>query len=295
MAQLVVLDREVQRLHDLTRSVAASELHVLIEGESGTGKKTLAHSLHRRSQRAARPLFPFDCSVVTADGNGWAERTFASAGGGTVLLDRVDKLPLAAQTSLKRYIEDGEPRGAAMPRFVSTSERDLDAEVQPGRFRADLYYLLAGVTLKVPPLRLRRLEIPVLAQIYAARARARVGLPAPEITDQALDLMESHSWPGNIPELRNVMERAVLLAGDAPIDVAHLPVEQLRAHAPRVAGDLRRDLADEEKLRIVAALAQCGGNQTRAAKLLGMPRRTLVSRLDEYGIARPRRPRQRPA
>jgi two-component system, NtrC family, response regulator AtoC len=247
----------------------------------------------------------------------------ASATSGSVLLDEIGELPLALQATLLRVLEDGavRPVGAtrATPidvRWIAATNRDLAIEVAHGRFRKDLYYRLQGFVVTVPPLRDRRAEIHAIA-----RAVAGQGAGGPRaFTDAALVALAGYAWPGNVRELRNAIASAALLAGVGPIDAAHLPVAITRevatrraeppdpeptgpdsptpralAAAPRAAElvapaarALRDVLADEERRRIIDALRQLGGNQSRAAELLGMPRRTLVKRLREYGIPRGR-------
>jgi len=161
-------------------------------------------------------------------------------------------------------------------RFVSATHRDLPAEVEAGRFRQDLYFRLNGITLHVPPLRARPYEIEPLARELARDK---------ELTTEAIAALRAHAWPGNVRELRNVVERAVVLAGDGPIEPRHLRLE-------KVARSSLKDEKDAlEQKRILDALATCGGNQTQAAKMLGIARGTLVARLERYDVTRPRKPK----
>ena len=245
-----------------------------------------------------------------------------SAHGGTVFLDEIGELPLPTQAKLLRVFEGDEVMrvGAVKPRridvrFIAATNRDLEEGTRRGTFREDLYFRLSGVSLIIPPLRERRAEIEPLARRFV-RQFARGG--AQDISPQALAWLERYSWPGNVRELRNVIERAMLLAGDGLILIEHLPVEKMGATLPTappsgppsfpppppfvvppppaaaVASDrtpegLRQQLEVAERNRVLQALDACAGNQTRAAKMLGISRRTLVSRLDTYGIARPRK------
>jgi DNA-binding NtrC family response regulator len=208
-------------------------------------------------------------------------------------------------------------------RFVAATNRDLEAEIVRGTFRQDLFFRLNGATLVIPPLRERPAEIAGLAHTFVELAAPKVGLArAPELSRDALAALMRYPWPGNIRELRNMMERAVLLSGESPITTAHLPLEKMRAtfaatggggDGPRASGFgprpeaaakpgpprplvaspvLRRGphlTPDEERTEIESALAACGGNQTRAAKMLGIARRTLINRIHEFGLARPRK------
>jgi two-component system response regulator AtoC len=190
-------------------------------------------------------------------------------------------------------------------RFLSATNRNLEEEVSRGTFRQDLFFRLNGISLYVPPLRERVQEIRGLAEsflVQAGRALAR-GEP-PRISGEAMTLLERYSWPGNIRELRNVIDRAVLLCTGATILPEHLPLEKMKAtltatqarpeEGSTVRGGtmpIKSEIEALERQRILDALKECAGNQTKAAKLLGMSRRTLLHRLDTYGIARPRKPR----
>jgi transcriptional regulator with PAS, ATPase and Fis domain len=240
-----------------------------------------------------------------------------AADGGTVFLDEVGELPLTVQAKLLRVIDQREVLrlGTLKPRrldvrFLAATNRDLEAEVASGAFREDLFYRLNAVLIAVPPLRQRVAEIAPLARLFAARAARELGLARePSIGASAMALLESYRWPGNVRELRNVIERAVLLSGDErEITVEHLPAEKMgrvipgrespraqRAAAVTAAPPRSPAIAAEERARVVSALAQCDGNQTHAAKVLGMSRRTLISRMEAYGLPRPRKRRSRPS
>ncbi len=293
-------------LHKLAERIASGRISVLILGETGVGKEVLARTIHDRSPRANKPFLPLNCSALSeslleSELFGHEKGAFTgadrdkrglleTADGGTVFLDEIGELPVAMQVKLLRVLEErsvmrvgGVESRPIDVRFVAATHRDLEARIAEGAFREDLYFRLNGATLVIPPLRERTDEIEPLARAFAAEVAQEMShASAPELSREALDALRAYRWPGNIRELRNVIERAVLLAGDAPIAHGHLPMEKLRApgadkNAPPAA----------EKQRIMDALAQCGGNQTRAAKLLGISRRTLVKRLDQHGIARP--------
>ena len=225
-------------------------------------------------------------------------------------------MPLATQAKLLRVIETRQVLrvGSLKPRpidvrFVAATNRDLEAEVRRGTFRRDLYFRLNGISIVVPPLRERPAEISALAQLFLERSAAQTGRkPAPRLAPDALALLQSYAWPGNIRELKNVIERAVLLCVGSKILPEHLPMEKIRASIasvedlavksrqaaqPRPPGEgpapVRAELEALERRRILDALTACAGNQTKAAKMLGMSRRTLLHRLDSYGVARPRK------
>jgi transcriptional regulator with PAS, ATPase and Fis domain len=227
-----------------------------------------------------------------------------TAEGGSVFLDEIGELPLSLQPKLLRVLEERavlrlgslEPRPIDV-RFIAATNRDLEAEVKRGRFRDDLYFRLSGVTLVIPPLRERLEEIPALVESFLAEATADLGREEElEISDEALQMLARYSWPGNLRELKNIAERAALLCGDGPVLPEHLPLDKMRATLapPRdlaavASADLRSGVSAYERSRIIEALRDCDGNQTRAAKLLGISRMTLSTRMDAYGLPRPRK------
>jgi two-component system response regulator AtoC len=336
---IVVADAAMERLYKLAERVAAGTISVLILGETGAGKEVLAERLHKLSPRAARPFVSLNCAALTESlleselfGHERGAFTGAiaqklglleSADGGTVFLDEVGEMPASTQAKLLRVIETRQVLrvGGLKPRpidvrFVSATNRDLEAEVSRGAFRRDLYFRLNGIALSIPPLRQRPGEIEALARLFLDRATAQAGRGRAQIDHDALELLRSYTWPGNIRELRNVMERAALLAAGARITREHLPMEKMRAtfagisdaaappapppprpavEAPAAAPtekqppSVRAEIEALERRRILDALAECAGNQTKAARLLGMSRRTLLHRLDSYGVARPRK------
>jgi DNA-binding NtrC family response regulator len=321
---VVVATAAMRELHALARRVAASTVPVLLLGETGVGKEVFAERIHAASPRAAMPYVKVNCgnlteSMVEAELFGHEKGAFTgavsaraglveAAEGGTLFLDEVGELPPAMQTRLLRVLEDREVRRVGSNRsrrvdvrFVAATNRDLESEVAAGRFRADLFYRLNGFVLEIPPLRERVGEIVPLALKFARQARARLGLDGDvELTPAARAWLEQHPWRGNIRELRNTMERAVVLADRAPIDAAHMPaVTRTRTMQPPTAPPAETTPApaetaraaddDDERRRVIEALERCVGNQTRAAKLLGVSRRTLVTKMERYGLPRPRK------
>jgi two-component system response regulator AtoC len=312
------------RVHDLVDRVATSMISVLILGETGVGKEVLAERVHLRSARSARPFLRLNCAALAetlleSELFGHEKGSFTgavetkvglleTAQGGTVFLDEIGELPLPTQAKLLRVIEQRELLRVgglkSRPidvRFVAATHRDLTAEIERGMFRRDLYFRLDGITLTIPPLRARPGELEALARRFVHRAAAALGRPPPCLTASTLAQLRAHPWPGNIRELRNVMDRAVLLAADR-IEPDHLlivpalaptrPQDPQPVPADEAAGDLaevRRHAHVLEREHIVAALARAAGNQKVAAQLLGISRRTLVTKLERHAIDRPRK------
>lgn len=301
-------------LPQLVARVARSELSVLVGGETGVGKEVFARRIHERSARADGPFVPLNCGALSEEllaselfGHEQGAFTGAqttktglleTAAGGTVFLDEVGEMPMSQQVKLLRVLEErmvmrvgGLQARPIDVRFVSATNRDLRQEVAAGRFREDLYYRLNGITLRIPPLRERIGEIPGLSREFLAGAATKAGLRTPPpLSAEALAALERHPWPGNVRELKNVIERAVVLAGDEPVGVEHL-FEDLGDALPSATELPQRGEVDE-RTRIVQALQQCAGNQTRAAELLGVSRRTLGTWMDRHAIARPQKSRR---
>jgi two-component system, NtrC family, response regulator AtoC len=364
---VVVEDPAMQRLYRMAQRIADSSISVLLLGETGVGKEVLAEAIHNLSPRANKPFLRLNCAafaeqLLESELFGFERGSFTgatqakpglfeTADGGTVFLDEVGEIPLSTQAKLLRVLEERKVMrvGALRPRsidvrFIAATNRDLEGEVERQTFREDLYFRLNGISLLIPPLRERPSEILPLARAFLAdfgRLRPRAVLP--EISPEAVALLLRYSFPGNIRELRNVMERALLLSADGEIRPDHLPVEKMGATvsarslrtplppppslpprpkpAPHPAeswptvvppppdppeterlsrldldevldlstDELRQKIEDVDRERVRAALAQCAGNQTQAAKLLGISRRTLVSRLEAYNLPRPRK------
>jgi two-component system, NtrC family, response regulator AtoC len=310
----------MKKVMALAERAAAGTINVLVAGETGVGKELLAETVHRASPRRDGPYVCLNCaalseSLLESELFGHERGAFTgavaakpglleTAAGGTLFLDEVGELPLATQAKLLRVIETREVTrlGSVRPRridvrFIAATNRELEAEVGRGAFRQDLYFRLNGMTLTIPPLRTRVVEIPYLAETFARQICRDLGRPPPVLPPQIMELLEAYAWPGNIRELKNVVERAVLLSTGPIIGPEHLPLEKLAptaapplgsTPAPRV--DTQKIVAPTEREKIIAALEACAGNQSRAAELLGIPRRTFVNKLDLYKIPRPKKP-----
>jgi len=308
-------------LDALLPRVAKSAISVILEGETGVGKEVAARRLHALSGRSAGPFVAINCgaiseSLLESELFGYEKGAFTGAAqakiglieaahGGTVFFDEVGDMPAPLQMRLLRVLEQREVLrvGGVQPRcvdvrVVSATHRELGEEVRAGRFRQDLWFRLNGITLRLPPLRARRDAVERLAGEFAAEAAAENGArEVPHFTAEALEALRAHPWPGNVRELKNVVRRAVVLADGGEIGRAHLqldPVMPPLAAATQPVdhaepAELKAELRDLERQRILAVLESCGGNQTRAAKQLGIARGTLIARIAEYGLARPRR------
>jgi two-component system, NtrC family, response regulator AtoC len=301
---VVCADPVMVNLFSLIGTIADSDLPVVLLGETGTGKEVLASALHRGSARRGQPMLAVNCasfsgSLLESELFGHERGAFTgalalrkgvfeTADGGTLMLDEIGELPLDTQAKLLRVLESGELMrlGASEPRrvdirYIAATSRDLPAMVADGSFRADLYFRLNGFTFKVPALRDRVADILPLARHFAG---ADVVL-APE-AEQAL---VAHPWPGNVRELRRTIERARVLARGGVVGAAHLCLET----SSEPDGDVYKAIQDkqraEQRKQILSALEATDGNQTLAAKRLGISRRTLVARLAALDIPRPRK------
>jgi two-component system response regulator AtoC len=313
-ASLVGPSEPMQEVLRQVRKVAPQKTTVLLQGESGTGKELVARAIHDLSPRAALPFVAVNCGAIPGElleselfGHVRGAFTDASrtkkglveeADGGTLFLDEVGELPLAMQVKLLRFIEDEEvrPLGDVRARkvdvrVVAATARELRKAVAAGQFREDLLYRLDVVTVRLPPLRDRKDDIPALAAHFLARqARLRPDLPGLALGDDAREALLAHRWPGNVRELEHALERAVVLADGPVVREQDLP-EAVRAPPPAPppeAGEAglsvkRATRALEERL-IRAALERTGGNRTRAAELLELSYRALLYKIRDYGI-----------
>ena len=283
------------------RQVAATDATVLLLGESGTGKSQVARYVHYQGKRAAAPLVEVHCAalpetLLEAELFGHERGAFtgatqrkpghlAAADGGTLFLDEIGEVAPATQVKLLRFLQERTfvPVGAVAEsrvdvRVVSATNRDLDAAVRDGEFREDFFYRLNVFAIRVPALRERREDLlPIADRFLAAR-----GVPAARLGPEARQRLLEHAWPGNVRELENVLERALILAGEEPIAPAHLAVGPTAGARGRRAAELLGEgfsLDGFEAELIRAALERAGGNKTEAAKLLGVTRRRLYSLL----------------
>ncbi len=302
----------MQRLYERIRRVAPTQARVLVTGENGTGKELVARAIHRHSPRAARPFVSVNCAAIPRElfeselfghergaFTGATTRRrgkFVRADGGTLFLDEVGEIPQELQPKILRALEAGavEPVGSDREvevdvRVVAATNQDLDAAVAGGRFREDLYYRLKVVTLDVPPLRERREDIPALVAHFVRSASERNNLRPRRITAAAVERLSRHPFPGNVRELRNLVERLVILARGDDIDVAD--VEDAlpeAAAAPATDGRALRDVMEDVERRVVrAALERNGWRMAATARELGLERSHLYKKVRALGIEKP--------
>ncbi|MBK7534166.1 MAG: sigma 54-interacting transcriptional regulator [Myxococcales bacterium] len=313
-SDLVVSDPAMKHLYATVERIAEASLTVLIFGETGVGKELVTEALHRSSPRRDKPLVKLNCaslpeSLLESELFGYergaftgADRRkvgfFEAADGGLLFLDEIGEMPLTLQAKLLRVLErktitrvGGTQEISVDVRVVAATHRDLDAEVRAGRFREDLFFRIAGFTVFVPPLRDRKAELLPLAEYFVRKVAAESGIAPPSIDDAARAALLRHDWPGNVRELKNAMERAIVMQNSGVIGIEHLP-ERLRAAAPVSAplggdGKIRQQLAEIERTAIVEALEATGGNQTHAAQRLGISRRTLIYKMEKFGLKAP--------
>lgn len=304
----------------VTQKIAAApRVPVLIHGESGSGKERVARAIHCQSPRAAGPWVTLNCSALPeglmeselfghekgafTDAKQQKRGLLELADGGTLFLDEIGDLAPTLQPKLLRVLETrsfrrlgGSREIQVDVRFVAATHRNLPEMVKEGRFRQDLYYRLNVGAIDVPPLRARRGDIAALAQHFLREAALAIGLAPPELPADSTALLSAYPWPGNVRELRNVLERAVILCDGGRIGPAQLPAEISGAVLPAptfpvVSAGGTPTLAEVEARHILAVLAQCEGNKTHAAELLGITRLTLRNKLkgmgdsDELGVS----------
>ena len=313
--ELVVGSPAMRKALEIVQKVAPHDSPVLITGASGTGKELIARMLHRESKRADRAFVPVNCGgvpeqLLESEFFGFVKGAFTgadrdkpglfeAADGGTLFLDEVGELPGALQVKLLRALQEGEVRRIGSNetkrvdvRVISATNQDLESAVEGGDFRKDLYYRLAVVPVHLPPLRARREEIPQLARHLLERHARRLHVDVESVEPEAMEILLVYSWPGNIRELENVIERALVLTDGKTISVDDLP-EAVRRPAPdgpalAVDGDdlsVKRHGARLERHLIQLALDRTGGNKTQAAELLELSPRALRYKIQEYGLS----------
>jgi len=310
---MIATSRCMGHVFELAQKVSRYATTVLITGESGTGKELVARGIHASSLRADRPLVPVNCAgipetLLESELFGFAKGAFTGADrarrglfeeadGGTLFLDEIGDLSVALQVKLLRVLQENEirPLGESQTRHVdvrviAATAKELKQEVRRGTFREDLYYRLNVVNIRLPPLRERVEDIPVLCRLFMKRFQSRLGKPVEGITPAALELLLTHDWPGNVRELENAIEHAVVLTESLILDVDSLPIGGSGALRPAVRGktsggySLKSARRELEKHLISRALEFTGGNRSQAARLLEISHPSLLSKIKLYGI-----------
>jgi DNA-binding NtrC family response regulator len=299
----------MQAVLQLVSRVAKSDSPVLISGESGTGKELIARALHRLSERGAGPLVDINCeaiadALIETELFGFEKGAFAGAearkvglfelaGGGTLFMDEIVGLEPKVQGKLLRALEQGSffrvggtQKVEVNARIVTATNKDLSAAVADGRFRSDLFYRVNTISIVLPPLRERAVDIPLLANSFLSHFG---GAHPPRLSDEAMHALEAYRWPGNVRELRNVIERAVLLANGGVIQARDLPLHETRSSNGSANGRAEDvSLAELERRHIESVLSRTNWHQGRAASVLGISSKTLYRKIREYGFHRPR-------
>lgn len=309
--QIVTQDAGLKNLISLTRKVARTRSAVLINGESGTGKELFAHSIHNLSQRVNMPFVILNCaaipeSLLESELFGYAEGAFTGAlkggkkgkieqaDGGTLLLDEVNSMPIQLQAKLLRAVQEkevqviGGENKVVDVRFVFTTNQDLAELVRDGKFREDLYYRINVVELRIPPLRQRVGDIPILVNHFIEKLNGELGVRVSGVDHGAMALLCQYPWPGNIRELENMIERALNYASSGVLTVEHF--DRLRLKIGLADGQkegafqLREARAEAERIAIIRALKYTKGNKKQAAILLDIDRSILYDKIKRYNI-----------
>jgi DNA-binding NtrC family response regulator len=309
---IIAISKNFLRVLNQASRVAEHDATVLIQGETGTGKELIAHAIHQNSRRRNHPFIAINCGaipreLVESELFGHRRGAFtgattdrpgrvAAADGGTLFLDEIGELPPEAQVKLLRTLQEGEISkvGADTPtrvnvRVIAATHRNLQAMVEDGTFREDLYYRLAVVPLQIPPLRERREDLPALIRQLLERAKRRHGVADIQLSQPAVQRLIAYRWPGNVRQLENMLERIVVLATHNVVGEDELP-EELRRPSQPISG-FWSELPEEglsleavERELILRALDKFNGNQTHAARYLDISRRTLIYRMEKHGL-----------
>lgn len=298
----------MKELYRVTQKVAASQMNVLILGESGVGKECIAKYIHRYSLKKNHPYIVVDCGstpagILESELFGHMKGSFThaiqdktglieAAHKGTLFLDEIGNISQDMQSRLLRFLEDKQIRrvGAIKEihvdcRVLSATNADLTADIEKGNFRQDLYYRLKGITLTIPPLRERKEDILALANLFLTKYSNNHHLPRAILTDETLDLLENYTWPGNIRELKNALEAGIVLCKNNTITPLDLQLEAARSKASQPSENIPGfSIGDSEKETIIRALKKTNGVQKNAAELLNISRRSIHYKIKKYDI-----------
>ncbi|MBW2072199.1 MAG: sigma-54-dependent Fis family transcriptional regulator [Deltaproteobacteria bacterium] len=310
-SNIIARSESMKKLFDTMALVAPTEATVLIVGESGTGKELIANAIHQNSPRRDNPFVKVNCAalpetLLESELFGHEKGAFTGAVSrrqgrfqlahrGSIFLDEIGEMAAATQAKILRVLQEREVEALGSSRtikvdvrVIAATNKNLQSEIEQGRFREDLYFRLNVVTLSVPPLRDRRDDIPLLADFFLKQYAEKNRRHIKGFSPRALDILMRHNWPGNVRELENVVERAVIMARGDTVTPTELPdnLRVLDKEYQEAAVNLRtgKSLKEMEKQMILRTLEETGGNRTHAARILGISRRTLQLKLKEYGI-----------
>jgi DNA-binding NtrC family response regulator len=303
---IITEDTDMRKTLSIAKQIAQSDVSVLITGESGTGKELMARFIHEHSPRAKGPFMGINCGVFTEEllsnelfGHEKGSFTGAdqskkglieSTAGGTLLLDEITEMPPGMQVKLLRTLQEREimPIGSTEPvkidiRFVATTNRDILKMVKDGRFRQDLYFRINVMTIYLPPLAKRRQDIPLLTHYFINKYNSRTDKEVTSVSPEALRQLMVYDFPGNVRELENIVERAIVLARGETIEIEHLP--EMAVHTFRSNKGSMPSLDEQERGYIEWVLDQTDGNKTKAAEILGIDRVSLWRKLKKYALS----------
>lgn len=301
--------KSMHKIKELTKRTAKTNSNVLILGESGTGKELFAHAIHSISRRANAPFIKVNCGAIpyelleselfgyeegsfTGAKKGGKIGKFKAADGGTIFLDEIGDLPMNMQVKLLRVLQDKEIEKIGSNssekvdvRIITATNRDLEEMVSEGKFRLDLYYRLNVLTIKVPPLRERKDDIPILSEHLIQKISRRENIRVDRISDSALEYLKRYNWPGNVRELENILERAInFLDEETVIKPEHLPSKITGIMRKKKVRSLKLTLEEVERQAIIDSLIFSNGNKTKAASILDISRTSLYEKIDKYNI-----------
>jgi two-component system response regulator HydG len=303
-------DPKMQVVYKLIEDIAPSDASVLIQGESGTGKELVANAIHRKSLRKSKPFVVINCAAYPSTlfeseifGHEKGAFTgairqkigrFEQADGGTIFLDEIGEIPPSAQIKLLRVLQSqkferigGNQTISIDVRILAATNKDLLKEVKNDRFREDLFYRLNVIPIKLPPLRIRRNDIPLLARYFQKRFTAEMGEDTKDFSSEVMRRLLDYDWPGNVRELENSIEHAVVLSKGSRIELTHLPAVLGRSRQDLNSASSSRSLFDNEKRHLLEVMEECDWNKSQAARRLGISRSTLYDKLKKYHVLRP--------
>ncbi|MCX7988666.1 MAG: sigma-54 dependent transcriptional regulator [Thermodesulfovibrio sp.] len=305
--EIIGKSKTMQEVFYIMEMVAQTNANVLITGESGTGKELVARAIHRKSLRNSKPFIIVDCTTIPENlleselfghekgaFTGAADRKIGLieiANEGTVFLDEIGELPMFLQKKLLRFLQEKEIQRIGSThrikvdvRVISATNRNLEKAIQEGLFREDLYWRLNVVRINLPPLRERKEDIPLLVNYFLKKFSKENNKPVPHIEPEVMEILINNDWPGNIRELANVIERAVILSPSGVISIKYLPKRIQEKTGVIEKKENTLNLIEVEKSLIFKALSSTGWNQTKAAEILGISRKQLRTKMKNYGL-----------